>query len=92
MSPPEMGGPVPQPEIPDPTNLISHPKADTPSVIDAETIEPMSAADAARLDQRIRLLTGDVNDKLEKLYKLVEQAKRGEIHKVLGFASWTASV
>lgn len=45
---------------------------------------------ARRLDQRIRVLVGSISDNLTKLHVLVEEAKQGEIHKVLGFPSWTA--
>jgi hypothetical protein len=45
---------------------------------------------ARRLDQRIRLLVGSIGDNLARLHHLVEEAKQGEIHKALGFASWTA--
>lgn len=48
------------------------------------------ADDAKRLDQRIRLVAGSIGDSLAKLHALVEEAKRGEVHKALGFPSWTA--
>jgi hypothetical protein len=59
-------------------------------VVDAEVIDPMDRADAERLDKRIRLLVGTINDNLDKLYELVEQAKTGQIHKALDYPSWTA--
>lgn len=62
------------------------------SVIDAEVVEPISVGDAKRLDQRIRLVVSTINDNLVKLYSLVEQARRGEIHRVLGYPAWTAYV
>lgn len=49
-------------------------------------------AEAERLDKRIRLLVGSISDNLTKLYGLVEEAKQGQIHAVLGFPSWTAYV
>lgn len=52
----------------------------------------LSTADAERLDRRIRLLTNSIGDSLSKLYDLVEQAKVGQIHVALGYASWTAYV
>jgi hypothetical protein len=61
-------------------------------IVDAEVVEPIDRSDAERLDMRIRLLVGAINDNLAKLYELVEQAKAGEIHKVLGYPSWTAYV
>jgi hypothetical protein len=60
--------------------------------VDAEVVDPIGRADAQRLDKRIRLLVGTINDNLAKLYELVEQAKAGEIHKALGYPSWTAYV
>ncbi|MCV7246900.1 hypothetical protein H7J07_01320 [Mycobacterium koreense] len=51
--------------------------------------QPLSHGDAQRLDNRIRLLTNTIADNVEKLYNLVEQAKAGQIHLVLGYRSWT---
>jgi hypothetical protein len=65
--------------------------ADMEPVIDAEVVS-VDRAEAERLDKRIRLLAGSINDSLAKLYELVERAKVGEIHAVLGFPSWTAYV
>lgn len=56
------------------------------------TIEPtptLSAADARLLTQRIQLVAGNAREALEKLHVLVEQARSGGAHAVLGFASWT---
>jgi hypothetical protein len=61
-------------------------------VIEAEIVAAVSRADAERLDKRIRLLADTINNSLAKLYELVERAKHGEIHKALGFPSWTACV
>ncbi|MCV7057272.1 hypothetical protein [Mycolicibacterium gilvum] len=52
----------------------------------------LPTADAERLDRRIRLLTNSIGDSLSKLYDLIEQAKAGQIHLALGYASWTAYV
>ncbi|MBX7433475.1 hypothetical protein JDV09_15345 [Mycobacterium sp. Y57] len=52
----------------------------------------LSTADAERLDRRIRLLTNSIGESLSKLYALVEEAKAGQIHVALGYASWTAYV
>lgn len=62
----------------------------TDAVVEAEIADPLGGPDAERLDKRIRLLVGTINDNLAKLHKLVERAKVGEIHKALGFPSWTA--
>lgn len=56
-------------------------------IVDAEIVD---TADAHRLDKRIRLLVATIDNNLAKLHGLVEEAKHGEIHKALGFASWTA--
>lgn len=56
-------------------------------IIDAEIVD---TADAHRLDKRIRLLVATIDNNLAKLHGLVEEAKHGEIHKALGFPSWTA--
>ena len=45
---------------------------------------------AERLDKRIRLLVGSINDNLAKLYELVEEAKHGQVHVALGYPSWPA--
>ncbi|MGB3893246.1 MAG: hypothetical protein WA942_03210 [Mycolicibacter sinensis] len=62
------------------------------NVIDAEIVEPLTRVEADRLDNRIRLLVGNINDTFTKLTGLVEQAKSGQIHTVLGYASWTAYI
>lgn len=54
--------------------------------IDAEM---MSRADAERVDKRIRLLVGTVNDNLDKLHSLVEEARTGRAWEALGYKSWT---
>jgi hypothetical protein len=50
----------------------------------------LDADDARRLTERIRLIAGNVADNVEKLRDLVEQARVGEAHAALGYASWTA--
>jgi hypothetical protein len=49
-------------------------------------------ANAERLDKRIRLLVQTINDNFSKLVDLVEESRRNEIHKALGYPSWTAYV
>src|SRR5262249_28760118 len=61
-------------------------------VIDAEGIEPLDQPSAQRLAKRIRLLVGTINDNIDKLAKLVDEAEHGNVHVTLGFASWTAYV
>lgn len=57
---------------------------------DVEVVVPMDRRSAERLDQRIRQVAGTVRDNFVKLAAFVEEAKAGNIHEVLGFASWTA--
>jgi hypothetical protein len=59
-------------------------------VIDAEIAEPYDEERAQRLDMRVRLQFGTIDRLLAKFYETVEEAKRGQIHVALGFASWTA--
>jgi hypothetical protein len=61
-------------------------------VVHAEVVDPICSADAERLDKRIRLLVQTIADNRTKLYELVGRAKHGEIHKALGYLSWTADV
>jgi hypothetical protein len=61
-------------------------------VLDAEVVEPLDKPAAERLDKRIRLLATTINDNIEKLYTLVQDAKAGQIHAQLGFPSWTSYV
>lgn len=62
----------------------------TALAIDPEVVEPLDRATAQRLDKRMRLLAGTINDNIAKLYELVPEAKRGDVHRALGFPSWTA--
>ncbi|MCU1695737.1 MAG: hypothetical protein JWR34_1800 [Mycobacterium sp.] len=64
---------------------------DTLVPITAEVVS-LDKPDAERLDERIRLLVGSINDNLTDLYDLVEQAKQGHLHTALGYPSWTAYV
>ena len=34
-------------------------------------------------------MAGTINDNIAKLYELVQAAKRGDVHRALGFPSWT---
>lgn len=60
------------------------------TTVDAEIVVPMDHAAAKRLDQRIRLLVGTINENIAKLHDLVDEAKRGDVHVALGYSSWTA--
>ncbi len=55
-----------------------------------EVIAPLDRDAAVRLDKRIRLMASAVRDNLTKIDTLLKEAKTGEIHVALGFASWTA--
>ena len=50
----------------------------------------LSAGEAQRLTQRIKLTASSVRDGLFKLRNLVEEAKSSNAWQVLGFQSWTA--
>lgn len=51
---------------------------------------PAERRAAARLDERIRACMSLVENNLATFYALLNEAKTHEIHKVLGFPSWTA--
>ncbi|OBF93054.1 hypothetical protein A5773_20110 [Mycobacterium sp. 852014-52450_SCH5900713] len=58
---------------------------------DAEVLPaPLAAADAKRLDMKLRLMAGTTRENFAKLAELVDQAKHGQVHLALGFVSWTA--
>lgn len=50
----------------------------------------LSASEAQRLTQRIKLTASGVRDGLFKLRNLVDEAKRSNVWQILGFPSWTA--
>lgn len=50
----------------------------------------MSAGEAQRLTQRIKLTASGVRDSLFKLRNLVDEAKHSNVWQVLGYQSWTA--
>lgn len=50
----------------------------------------LSAGEAQRLTQRIKLVAGSVRDNLFKLRNLVDEAKSSNVWSVLGYESWTA--
>lgn len=64
---------------------------DRHEIIDAEIeFYRMDEATARRLTERIRLTAHNARDAIEKLQELVEEAKHGNAHEVLGYSSWTA--
>lgn len=50
----------------------------------------LSAGEAQRLTQRIKLIASSVRDNMFKLQALVDEAKRSNAWNVLGYESWTA--
>lgn len=50
----------------------------------------LTHADARRLDGQLRRLAADTARRLDEIAALMRRAKAGEIHKALGFKSWTA--
>ncbi|MET8314837.1 hypothetical protein ABZU78_12020 [Rhodococcus erythropolis] len=58
--------------------------------VDAEVVDLLDEAAAKKLDTRIRLTAGTVRENFAKLQDYVHEAKAGEIHRALGFKSWTA--
>jgi len=62
------------------------------AVIDAEVIEQLDETAARKLDGRIRVMAGSVRDQVQTLAGLIDRAKAGEVHAVLGYPSWTAYI
>jgi hypothetical protein len=48
--------------------------------VEAEVVESLDQAAASRIDQRIQLLVGTINDNIVKLRELVDKTKRGHVH------------
>lgn len=61
---------------------VAIPASTAPTTLDADS--------ARRLTERIRYTALSVRDGMEKLQRLVQEAKNGEAHEALGYASWTA--
>lgn len=63
------------------------------TVVNTETgeiVEPMSADEARRLTERIRIAATNYTDAKAKVLQLVDEAKAGSAHLALGYKSWTA--
>lgn len=58
--------------------------------VEGEVIERMTEHEAKAITARIRLCAFNAREALEKLADFTRQAKKGEAHTVLGYASWTA--
>lgn len=52
--------------------------------------QTITADEARRLTERIRLTAHTARESIEKLHTLLAEAKAGEAHTALGYASWTA--
>lgn len=57
-----------------------------------EVLVPLDEREAGRLDKRLRLMAGTARENFEKVGRLLDEAKRGRVHEVLGFKSWPAYV
>lgn len=64
--------------------------AELDTVVDAEIVEALNEDAAQDLDGRIRTMAAQVHDDIETLEQLVIEARAGQIHRALGFASWPA--
>lgn len=58
----------------------------------ADVLVPLGQMEAERLDKRLRLMAGTTRENFEKVGRLLDEAKAGQVHAVLGFKSWTAYV
>jgi hypothetical protein len=56
----------------------------------AVTIQTMSEHDATKLTEKIRITAHNYADARQKLQEYVTEAKAGNAHLALGYASWTA--
>lgn len=57
-----------------------------------ELIPQMSADDARRITERIRLTATSARESLDKLQTLMAEAQQRQVHVTLGYASWTAYI
>lgn len=80
-----------------PKTRVDSQQADRPSpdsdivTVEAELVpEPVSLAEAKRIDLGLRTLADAFRESVEKLQDKVHHAKTSGVHEVLGFASWTA--
>lgn len=55
-----------------------------------EIVEPLTADDARRLTERIRIAAANYTEAKAKVLELVDEAKAGSAHVALGYKSWTA--
>ena len=53
-------------------------------------VQTITADEARRLTERIRLTAHSARESIEKLHALVDEAKAGNAHIALGYSSWTA--
>lgn len=57
-----------------------------------EVLVPLTRDEADRLDKRLRLMAGSAREGMEKVGRLLDEAKAGRVHEVLGYPSWPAYV
>lgn len=53
-------------------------------------VQAITADEARRLTERIRITAHTARESIEKLHTLLAEAKHGEAHVALGYPSWTA--
>lgn len=53
-------------------------------------VQVITADEARRLTERIRITAHTARESIEKLHTLLAEAKQGEAHTALGYPSWTA--
>lgn len=71
---------------------MSTPVVAPPEAFDAEVVVMLDRPAAEKLDGRIRRLVAQVYDQQAQVRRLLDEARRGHIHRALGFTSWTAYV
>lgn len=64
--------------------------ADVVNMETGEITTALSADDARRLTERIRIAAANYTDAKAKVLALVDEAKAGQAHVALGYKSWTA--
>ncbi|MDY6871289.1 MAG: hypothetical protein SV966_12505 [Actinomycetota bacterium] len=60
--------------------------------VSGEVVVVLDRPAAEKLDGRIRRLVGQVDGQLGQVSRLLDDARRGQIHQTLGFTSWPAYV
>ncbi|MGH3556425.1 winged helix-turn-helix domain-containing protein [Mycobacterium sp.] len=63
-----------------------------PETVDGEVLIPLDRPAAEKLDGRIRRMAGATREHFEKVGRLLDDARAGQVHDVLGFPSWPTYV